>query len=964
MKLWLIKDTTGRIAGPYTEKEVCAFIKQGQFKESEKISLYPSGKWKPLSSHSLFYDEFLKFLNRKGSEGLEGFEEDKQVLEPTLVIPKPNLEPEKKKTQKKKLRFTSKKADEAGEEWEDEDQVIEMEDVEEAFFHKIKRIIILPFLAIAALATVLFFFLQTDEEVVHKGYVRLRAPNAKISQLFTAKKRNSQGGSKKNLENNWNKKIKKQFFDFFKDEATYYLKTQNRLVSVLQENPNISSGYYHLCLVHLELWPFSRQDFKDKQALTKVFSQINHLDKGGVYSGLCNAVISLTKSQYEKALIYVDTSLDVLGSTGESPVFFHYLRARILKKLHRFSESVSYLQSSYRIIPKWIKPYMIEAQILYEQKHYSAAAKIYKKILKISSSHPASQLRLGIIEYKHFKHYKKSEKRLKLNLAKVSDFIDHAILTEAYFILAQILFKQKDRVDAIKNVKKAYALDPSNESILKLVKQLGADKKIFNTKVDTRQIIYKGDLLRDQGDCNQAQIFYKKAYDLDHKKNALAAIQIAKCYWKTGVSGQSIQWLKKAIDADPQRMEAYFLLSDYLSTNYSFDAAKDVLNAARNQNVNSYEVFKGFALLALRQKSYKLAIQYAKHGLKFYASDVGIYNILSQASRSLRDYNKAYEYASKAIEEDVNDVQSQISFSVALGSAYGFKRGEKSLNKLIKLYPAIMEYRQALGEYYFDDERYDLALGIFSQIIKQNPKLKKAYIYLGRIYSFYGQRDQDHDTFEKAIHFLIKGSLLDPSDPKPLFYMGQVYMKNKQYLEAEDQFEKALGINGNYPLIHYYIGKANFYQGGEENLVRSLKFAKIESQKNPNLSLAYILSGDVYRKKADLYPSTSSKKRIHYELCAREYQKALKIRSKSIRLYIYLIECYRGSGELDAALQIVNQLFNSPGMSGYPELYRQAGLIYEIKGDYARAKAAYGKYFNLSPRAPDRARIERRLRSK
>ena len=962
MKLWLLKDKKNHISGPYTEKEIYEFIKEGQFKGEEKISSYPSGAWKPLSSHSKFYDILLETLNPKKSDKNTIFDlEEEEVIEPTIIEHKPE-KPKVKKPKKKKIqiKFRSLSKEESKEESEEESEVIEMEDIKDVYFKNLKKAFLLPFAVVIGLILIWFLFFNSKDEL-HKKKVRLIVP--KINELEFFKTRKTKKQKKKLLLEDWDKKIQKEFINYFKDNVKQHLYTQDKLVKILEQNPNIPSGYYHLCLVHLELWPFTNQDYKDKQVLSKVFGYISQLDKGGIYSGLCSAVSALSRNQYKKAEIYIDSSLSVLSSVSESPVFFYYLKALVLKNSKRFSKALSYIQSSYRLIPKWIKAYMLEAQILYEIKNYVAAANTYKKIAQISPTHIPSQLRLGIIEYRYFKNYQNSEKRLKLNLVKNLEFIDPSILSESYLILARILFKQNDQAEALKNIKRAYVLDSSNPEILQWIEKIGGKNQFSEIKVNTRQIIYKGDIFLRKGDCIKAQGLYRKAYNLDKGKNALAAIQMAKCYWKMGISGQAIQWLKKAIEVDSQRMEAYFLLSDYLSKNYSFSAATDVLKAAHAQNKNNYEVFKGFALVALRQKNYKTAIGYAEHSLKFYTSDIKVYTLLSEAYHALKEYNKAYNYAVKAVEEDVNDSEGQISLAIALGLAHGFSRGEERFNKLIQTYPSVVEYRQALGKYYFQNDKYKQAIEVFSQIVEQNQEFKEALIYLGRIYNFYGRRDDDGEKFQEAVHLLTKAAILDPSDPNPSFYIGQSYMFNKQYLEAENQLEKTLELNQNYPLIHYYIGRVNFLQGGEENLDRALKFAKTEYQKNPSLSLAYVLSGDVYKKKA-ISGGSSSDARVNYELCTREYQKALKIRIKDIYLNINLIECYRGSGDLEAALQIINKLINSPGMSGYPELYREAGLVYEIKKEYEKAKASYQKYFSLSPGAPDRVKIERRLKDK
>lgn len=47
--------------------------------------------------------------------------------------------------------------------------------------------------------------------------------------------------------------------------------------------------------------------------------------------------------------------------------------------------------------------------------------------------------------------------------------------------------------------------------------------------------------------------------------------------------------------------------------------------------------------------------------------------------------------------------------------------------------------------------------------------------------------------------------------------------------------------------------------------------------------------------------------------------------------------------------------------SGYADIYKEQGAVYELRGDVRSAAQAYNKYLGLSPNAPDRAEIESKL---
>ena len=945
-KLWLVKDRKGRIQGPYTEEEICDYIHEEHFTGSALIALYPSGKWKSISSHPVFYKAILKSLNQPPHEKEKAKEQptletkdempEEKVLEPTVIIPKDKL-----KRKRKKIKIRTSPYD-----YSDD---FEEEEEEEEEFQGIK-ILRLPLIIIVvcALAFMLFFQEEEKKDSSSKRQVRLLNPQKREAPLSPMEAK---------------KEFKQAAVYYKKDTISSYLKAQRQTVQMLERTKNHLLGYAQLCLIHLELWPFAHQDSKDQEARRKVQDRISQIDKGGVAAGLCSAVNAFMSGKYDKSLMIVESSLNALAQKpDESPVFLYYLKAKALTALQRGQEAQNYLRGIYGFLPNWIAPYMLEARIFYEAQNFSGAAKIYQKVLSLFPQHPSAALYLGVIEYNHFKKTKKSERRLKSVLSNLKELVDPRILVEAYTVLTQIALRQNEEGEALRYAEKAYALDPANAAIADIIFKLSGTTQMKKGKIKARQLIYKGDILVDQGQCNEAQEYYKKAYIADKKKNALAAIRMAKCFWKQGMSGEAIQWLKRAIAADPKMTEAYFLLVDYYSARYLFNEAADVLKSASQKNPNSYEIFKGYALLAFRQQNYNVAVNFAKKSLSFYTSDVEVYVLLAKSYRALKEFSEAYKYASKAVEEDVNSVPGQISFAMALGSAYGFSHGEKHFNKLIQNFPVIMEYRQALGEYYFEEQKFEEAENIFVNIIAQSPEFKPAHIYLGRVYSHFAVQTEDGNRLDAAITHFLKAALLDPSDPEPLFYMGRLYMNVEKYSAAEDQFEKIIRMNENYPLIHYYIGSANFLQGGDENLERALKAAKTETQKNPNLAGAYILLGKIHKTKAEK-ETHPREKRVHFELCKQEYQKAVRLRPKDVSLYISLVSCYVGSGETDSALQIIKQFVKGEGTSGYAELYQLKGKIYEMKGDYQSAGAAYERYFGLNPGAPDRRQIEDRLKS-
>ena len=956
-KLWLVKDKKGRIFGPYKDQEICFYIDEGEFKGEEFFSSYPAGEWKPLSAHPLFYEKILAQLNKpkavKRDESSssskkesdtepESLREESEPLEPTRIVdPRKPSSPKKEKI---KIKLSKEFKEEVLAE-EGVSEIIEAKEYPEEKFFKIFRspkMMVLFFIAL--LSAGLFIFITQKKsndrvERVHLLPIRLLDTSLKKTEL----KATFQAG----------------LSAYYKGGVSNYLKAQRQYVKILSRFPDQKEMFLHLCLVYLELWPFSHQDEKDKNSLNIALNLVSKKDKGGVYSGLCKSVQALINKKPEQALMTVNSSLNIIKSQLSS-VFFYYVKAKALKDLGQRARANSYLQSVFSLKPEWTAPYMLSARMAYKNRQYALSAKLYQKVLSIFPGHPSAGLRMGVLEYKYFKKTQESEKRLKSVLARLKTLAEPTALATAYFVLANIYFKKGNKEEALKYVNKAYALDPEQPDILMLKSKLG--KKGRFEKFKAWGLIYKGDRLVSQGDCPTAKKYFEKAYSVGQKKSALAALKIAQCYWQSRASGQAIRWLRRSINADRKMLTAYFLLADYLSALYDFESAKDILKAVKKQHPNNYDLFKAYALLFFRQKQYQSAVTYAERSLEFYTSDAELYVLLSRSYRALGKAHKSFSYAQKAIQEDPSNVSVQIAYALSLDLAYGHHRAKEYFDKLIRFFPLVMEYSQALAEYYFNKGMYEEARLQLESLVEQDPKFKPAHIYLGRVYSRLSYTTgRPREKYEKALRHFLDASLLDISDPEPLFYSAQTHIQHEQYLVAESEFEKIARLNPNYPLIYYYIGLVNFYQQGEENLEKALKFAKIQMAKNPNNFLPYKLAGDVYKLKSKGAFSHPQEKRNVYELCAKEYQKALQYMRNDIELSIGLIECYKGAGNVDMAIQSALEMTKKEGLSGYPELYREIGGLFELNEKYEKARSFYSSYFSLKPGAKDRKLIETRI---
>ena len=354
-------------------------------KGEELFSSYPAGRWKPLSAHPVFYKKILAKLNQKDnsldpsdpsissanedSPGESAHSEEEPIEATRIVDPRKLKSSPKIKKQKSGDQAFLKSSKKMF--WRKRGVIdVEEEEIEEeSFLRRLKVIpVFLLIVSVSVIAVLSVVFLRPPTEERKEGhYVRLR---------FIQQKRSP--WAKKDLKAKWKLGLK----SYMRGTMSGYLEAQKQYVQILEGNPDQEKIYLYLCLVYLELWPFSYQDSQDKQTLNNMLNLASEKDKGGVYSGVCRSVQKLINKKPEQSLMITDSSLRVIGK-NHNPIFFYYIKARALKDLNRHAQARMYLQSIHKFQDKWILPYMLSAQMFYEKRQYDMSAKLYQKVLTL-----------------------------------------------------------------------------------------------------------------------------------------------------------------------------------------------------------------------------------------------------------------------------------------------------------------------------------------------------------------------------------------------------------------------------------------------------------------------------------------------------------------------------------------------------------------------------------------------------
>lgn len=949
---WVVKTKNGQVKGPYSTDAILRMISEGVFSGQEMISKLPDGQWTLISKEAAFYDKLLEALEgvvEVDPKKVQKMEAETVIIQSPLKkanhhnaptpesfanvtpkIPKPQIDVYEPPAYVTAAKATIPNVSENA----NANQVIELSNLKNMEKGELAKKLKIPALILVAVV-VISVFLLWDDDAGDGIKIHLLAPGKSQAILSDAEVKG---------------KLNEALFTMEQDTFESYLAAQNKLVTIVEGAPMNLEVRALLCVVYKELWPFAMQDAQDFKTISSLTQATRALNIVSPFGQVCESVKLLASGRFKEAKGVVETVLESNEPFSLLPVLYSF-KAELLEGEKDLANAVPYYEKAMQLWDKWLHPQVALGNLFLYQGDFASASTLLKNVVAKNPKHREAKILLGIIEYRGFKKADIAYSYLSTAMDSKGR-IGQLVEAEGYSVLSEIYLQRGEKEKALSAAQKGFALNPNSSEIRQLVVRLGGSDKIRTDKGKNNEILYLGDQYARQGDHLAAQAEFKAAFEAD-PKNGTAAMKAAKSLWQLNQSFEAIEWLNKAIKAEPKLVSAYVLQADYMSQRFDFIGALQVLTNATRFAPNNYEVLRGLANLEFRKNNMVGAVNYALRAVKAYDGDVETYILLSKANgslaRSIVPVNKkeierkenaakdAIRYATKAVEIDATNPEAQITYAKMLAQTNGVDSGIAYLNDLIKRFSYTLDYRVALAEVYKSEDRYTQAKEIYGRAVEVDPKNKKAWLGLGESERAMGLND-------KALKSFLSAAVLDPTDGEALFQVGKLYMEMNRFDEAIQQFKRVQRMNSHFPRTHYQIGRAAFSSG---DFATAIESSKMEKKLNPNVADSYILAAEVYMAKKQ------------FAECAGEYSQAMKLRSQGADIYVKAATCYRQSGSLDVAEDMLALAVTRE--SGFAEIYREQGAIYEIKGDPRSAAQAYNKYLGLSPNAPDRVEIENKI---
>ncbi|MCC6276972.1 MAG: tetratricopeptide repeat protein [Oligoflexia bacterium] len=933
-KKWIVRNHDGHIYGPFEPAKIRELLLKGVFSGEEQVANYPAGDWMAMSAEAELYEFVLEAIGNRSPKVSPADKKEEKTMgsqatgssgtykiiagetKSRKLKPDSAQKPEVEREPASHTQFTHTRPLREGDPVPKPPTATQIIEMKERKKIKKKSLSIVPLLLILVAGGLLYYAFTINQKGSRQPAISLMVPNP------TGK------GGPAAAENFYQKGL----VFFLKDTFSNYRKAEEAFVVAIEAQPTHKEALLSLLMTQAELWPFTRQDNVETQTVQGVLQLMAQAESYGNHHGVALSIVDMILGRSVGAQTQIDNLLAKLPEEGR----LYGLRATLFMQNQDYQQAIAYFEKAAALLPSWVKPYYLAGLAHSRLGDGASAQKFLIQALKINPNHAAARVELGVVEHKYFGNDDRALEYLNAGLDGNERLLPQ-VESRGRYILASILLKDGNAKESRRQAEIALKVNPSDPDVRDFLQRFGAQVDQATPAGDERTYMLMGEQYAQSRNHLAAQAQFRAAFDAN-PKNSRAALRAGESLWALHQPSNAFEYLQKAIVADPKFMAPYVILAQYRAERFDFDGAVKSLEQALKVNPKSYEVYRGYADIYIRRGDAAAAEVYAQRAFQLYGTDSKLNDVMAKIQLMKRDVVKALQFSKRAIELDSGNSEAQVTYAKAKTAFEGVKSGSEYLSGLIQKFPTNLTYRVGLGEILIQDEQYSQAETVLSQVVAADQGHKEALLLLGDSQLFQNQIDA-------ALKSYLGASKADPSDPAGLFRAGELYLKADKPSDALRYFKLVIQTNGLYPRVRYNLARANFSLGlGDE----ALKELEEEKKLNPKLADPYEFAGDILM---------ASRK---FSLATKEYQKVIEIRPVGAEIYVKIAKAYRAQGSVDAAASMLRIAVAKE--SGYPEIYKEQGELFEIKGQAKEAAESYRQYLRLNPSPPDKDRIQNKIK--
>lgn len=517
------------------------------------------------------------------------------------------------------------------------------------------------------------------------------------------------------------------------------------------------------------------------------------------------------------------------------------------------------------------------------------------------------------------------------------------------------------------------------------------------SKEDKRaKFIERGKDYFEQKEYGKATLEFKNALQIDPQYGE-TYYWLAECEMTNKNLRQAFQYLTKAVELDPELIDAQVQLAYALRMGNQLDQAKEKLElvlskapdnpkarlleslilAGEGQEAKAETGLRAlidetgeimpkacFSLAQLKQKQDRLpeAVSVLEGCLKSDEKNV----ILLQGLANIHAKMEKFSEAEAVFKRMVDYYPDEDRYAINLARFYvGTKQigqAEKTLVDLVAQRPESDELRATLASFYEGQKQPDKAVTVLKQAVADLPDKLKLQLMLGEFHTEHENPDLALETYQK----IITGHPLKPEAVIAKNRVARIYLAQKKIGDAMDELNSVLADNPKDLDAHFLRGTIYLGQGNGLDAVGDFRIIVQEKPEDDKgfdyLARAHMVNNekalaiDNWKKAIDRNPNNNNALGALLQVLAqdKDYETGISILKTviaktpdSIFALGRLGDMYLAKGDIEASEKVWMDL--QAKAPDNPESYVKMSFIHAKREDGAAAEKALDQALTLQP---------------
>ncbi|MBI3018888.1 MAG: tetratricopeptide repeat protein [Deltaproteobacteria bacterium] len=731
----------------------------------------------------------------------------------------------------------------------------------------------------------------------------------------------------------------KAYEAYAKDTLRDYKDALQLLQEGLRAFPQDSLSLSLLAKSYLLLWNASAKDRKYLNAVRMLIDRAFKTSPSQEEALQAEALWYFRKNEILKASQLMESLIQKNSFNGET----FLLQGEIDLAQDAHDKAIHSFEKALELDPSLARGHFLLGKAYQKKNEPEKAYEIYWIGLNLHPDHALSRLEVSLIDIQTFNALIKAETNLRL-VTQFPSLLLTSDLAKAHYHLGWIYEEGKQLDFALKEYKKAFELEPHNDTYTSAFKKLSQDQSLAELPADLKiseeslHFLTIGNRYLDENRLVDALAQYHAALKAD-PKNFLAHFQMGQISEKQKKWKNALSEYEKALKIKGTHIESYVAIAKIHIRYFDFGKALAYIEKVKTIQPRSALIYALSGYYYAQKGDLEKAISEYKKSTELDPENFDSHFQLAHLLRLQKEYKTSEKYFLKSLKLKPSEVKIQTE----VAELY-FEQGLKSqavdhLKKLSSADPLNSHYISGLGRLYYLGKDYSFAKEMYLKAIRLEENNMDALEGLALTYDALEQTKASLDIYKK----LIK---IDPSDARWYFERGKIQFKTGALEEALSEFKLTIQINENYPLAHTYAGKLlllldeNNAQTAEEEFKKEIKI-------NPYLKEPYMALANLLTQQG------------RFEEAQSQYQMTIRLDPSNADAYLNLGRIHQHLAHFETAIEFYKTALEKDPNRG--EAYFQLGLIYKHLERKSDAIEAFENFMRVSPDASNIDQVKKFL---